>query len=225
MGEKDWWNALVPEPPETSIIRPQYQDEGPFERGRLMLTAQSGRIDWIYGPDIRRLEEGLPIVGPVDEVLEGFSNLMHRWLEMSPPLMRLAFGAILLQPAEDRRHGYGALSSYLPAVKLDADTSSDFVYQINRPRSSVSGIPNLRVNRLSKWSVMQMQKLRLEVQVAEAQVGQSAVPYEQHSACRLELDINTAPEFGGELPKGQLPMLFDELVSLGKEIALQGDIQ
>ncbi len=43
-------------------------------------------------------------------------------------------------------------------------------------------------------------------------------------ACRLELDINTAPEFKSALKKTMLSKLFDELVELGMEIAHKGDI-
>jgi hypothetical protein len=40
----------------------------------------------------------------------------------------------------------------------------------------------------------------------------------------LELDINTSPNFEGELEHEKLGDLFDELLSLGKEIAAVGDI-
>jgi hypothetical protein len=44
------------------------------------------------------------------------------------------------------------------------------------------------------------------------------------TVCRLELDINTAEDFVGELPHEPLPDLFQELTKLGLEIATQGDI-
>ena len=42
--------------------------------------------------------------------------------------------------------------------------------------------------------------------------------------CRLELDINTAPECFGLLTPDKLPELFTEMVEMGKEIAEEGDI-
>ena len=54
-----------------------------------------------------------------------------------------------------RELGYRELGRFLPAVRLDED-SSDFSYQINRPRRSTV-IPELSVNRLSKWSVGKFQ--------------------------------------------------------------------
>lgn len=224
LGESAWWNSLLNEPSEINTTRPQYQDEGPFENGRLTLTVKANRVDWTYTPDLRKLEEGLPSIGPFAEALDKFSGLMRRWLENSPPIKRLAFGAVLLQSAQDRITGYDAISKYLPAIKLDGRTSSDFVYQINRPRDSRIGIQGLKVNRVSKWSVMRMQRLQVEIQSGESQATPMVIPHEKNSACRLELDINTSPEFSGDIPKQYLVSLFEELVSLGREIASKGDI-
>jgi hypothetical protein len=43
-------------------------------------------------------------------------------------------------------------------------------------------------------------------------------------ACRLELDINTVPEFQGEFERGELSSIFQELVDFAVEIADRGDI-
>jgi hypothetical protein len=43
-------------------------------------------------------------------------------------------------------------------------------------------------------------------------------------ACRLELDINTVPEFQDEFDRGRLPSILRELADLGLEIANRGDI-
>ena len=43
-------------------------------------------------------------------------------------------------------------------------------------------------------------------------------------ACRLELDMNTAQEHKGELPKSALPGIFQELCEYGEEIADKGDV-
>jgi hypothetical protein len=44
-------------------------------------------------------------------------------------------------------------------------------------------------------------------------------------ACRLELDINTAPDFGGVLPADRLEALLKEMVAFGREIAEKGDLR
>jgi hypothetical protein len=50
------------------------------------------------------------------------------------------------------------------------------------------------------------------------------IPIQEHFACCLELDINTAQDFREELTCEQLAQVFQELVELGQEIVGEGDI-
>jgi len=218
------WEDLVGKPPETSVRRPAYQDEGEFEDGRLTLATQPSRVDWLYAADLRKIESGLPTVGSFPDAVSKFQQLMYRWLKECPPITRIAFGAILLQPVGNRIEGYKRIVDYLPSVKLDGENSSEFAYQINRPRVS-NNIDALQINRLSKWSVMEMQRLQFVIPAEQVAIVQPAAPGEKRSACRLELDINTSPAFAGEFPKEKLFPVFDELIALGKEIAERGDVQ
>lgn len=145
-----------------------------------------------------------------------FQRSSTQWLEFEdcPPLRRVAFGAILLQPVPSRETGYETLDGYLPTVTVDPKLS-DFLYQINRRRSSKI-IDNLWVNRLSKWSTQQVESLTVTSDGTVAR-GMGA------SACRLELDINSVPS-AESLPADLLPRLFEELVLLAGEIALDGDV-
>lgn len=224
--EPSWWTDLVGQPPETRTLQPKrggQHEEGRFEGRKLVLRVEPTRIDWLFTP-IDDGEEGeiFSTIGTFPESLTAFLRLMFHWFEIEtcPLVQRLAFGAILLQPVEDRQAGYRLVSTYLPSVQLDAEGSSDFLYQINRPRNSDSGITALRVNRLSKWSVAARRR-------AEFSLGPGGVGYfpgQEHFACCLELDINTVADFQGELHREQLPRIFEELVELGKEIAAEGDI-
>jgi len=148
--------------------------------------------------------------------------MVSQWFSLPscPPLRRFAFGAVLFQFVEDREDGYRQISAYLPAVKLDAKGSSDFSYQINRPRDSRSGVPGLQVNRLCRWSVAQL----MHAQVSLSDAGVQKTELGSHFACRLEMDINTSAEFRGELSPEQSKIVFGELLELGAEIAQQGDI-
>jgi len=227
VAEPTWWIDLVREPPETKISRPRmggFQEEGPFKGGKLLLRVQPSRIDWLFTTveDQEREIESFPTIGPFPESLDTFLPLMCRWFEFEtcPSVQRLAFGAILLQPVKNKQAGYRQISPYLPSVQLDPEGSSDFSYRINRPRDTSSGITGLKINRLSNWSVATWRR-------AELSVGQTWMGYfqaQEHYACRLELDINTAPYFQGELHREQLPLIFQELVDLGKKIATEGDI-
>ena len=139
---------------------------------------------------------------------------------MKKDLLIYAFGAVLLRPVENRQAGYQQIAAYLPHVQLDPEGASDFLYQINRPRNSNSGIPDLRINRLSKWSIA----ASMESTFSFGSTSAAHFPGPRHFACRLELDINTVPDFRDELAREQLPQIFQELVDLGKEIAKAGDI-
>jgi hypothetical protein len=224
---QSWWADLVGYDPETVVSRAkagQYRAEGEFEGRRLSLNNQLERIDWHLAAAAKQSEEelaSLPLAGPFPEVLGSFSKIANGWLGLSPAITRLAFGGVLLQPVEDRRFGYVQIGRYLPSVTLDPDGSSDFLYQINRPRPSKVGVEGLRINRLMKWSVLMFGQFRMTLQ--RRMITTVGLDHGD-SACRLELDINTAPDFEGVLPTDKLMGIFGELVALAGEIAAKGDI-
>ncbi len=216
IGGSGWWEGVVGEPPENRTLKPKVgvqQDEGPFEHGRLMLAIQPDRVDWLFTTS----DEHESVI-PFPIALASFNEGMFRWFENCPSMQRLAFGAILTQPITDRIAGYRQLSAYLPSVNIDAENSSDFSYQINRPRSSKSVIAGLRINRLTKWSVQTRMQVRL------LPISRPVDVLEGPVACRLELDINTSQDYRGEFSKDRLREIFQELVEMGREIASEGDI-
>ena len=224
--EQSWWNDLVGEPPENSVSQPRKpmrEDEGSFERGTLTLKVGPKRIDWLYTARLHPEEETeeIPNTGNLPGPVERFLDLMRQWLPACPATKRLAFGAVLVQPVDNRASGYDLLNKYLHCVEVDGD-STDLLYRINRPRDSASGITALRVNRLSSWSVMKVQRALCEISADEA-IHEKIGP--ESFACRLELDMNTQPEFENELPREHMPQLLDELINLGLEIASKGDVK
>jgi len=224
--EPSWWLKLLGELPEDRVSKPRETgllEVGPFHCGRLHLNVLPVKIDWLYTAADDQLiteKEGIPSIGPFLDSLEHFRPLMLRWLdEMCPPIQRLAFGAILTQPVEGHREGYSQLSAYIPSVKLETEGSSDFLYQINRPRNTQTGISGLEINRLCKWSVMKVQALFTTLPPSKV-----AIEGLNLFGCRLEMDINTAQDYSSDLPPKQLPQIFQELTDFGKEIAANGDI-
>lgn len=222
ISDPAWWEEIVGQPAETKLQKALVRQEtAPFENGKLSLAIHSGRIDWTFNsPDVTGENvEQLPLIGLFPESLEKFSKITHAWLSAKscPPLKRMAFGAILWQPVTDVKTGYRNMASHLPFVKVDVEGSSDFLYQINRPRMSKRGIPGLKINRLSKWSVGTIKLVGLEA------ATQQNVASHQETFCSLEMDINTDLEFSGELPQGKLSEIFRELIDLGSEIAEKGD--
>ncbi len=225
-----WWTDLVGHPPDKVTSQPKlglHQEEGLFASTKLSLQLQLDRVDWTLAPDTDAPSENfeLPTLGPFPDALATFTKLTGQWLTVAPPITRLAFGAFLSQPVDDHQAGYRLIDRYLPKVTLDPEGISDFLYQINRPRTSRSGVPSLKINRLMKWSVMLFSGLSVTITVgpgsAPATTSNPVVRY----AGRLELDINTVPDpTGTELPREVMPSLLQELVELGRQIAAEGDV-
>ncbi len=217
IDRQDWWKTIVGDLPERTTSERStglQQEEGKFRDGKLSLIVQPTRIDWqLTPPDISPI--GFPKIGPWLDSLRSFHDLMLSWIAIAPPVQRLAFGAVFLLQVPNSQEGYKKLSTYLP-FELDKD-STDFFYQINRPRKSTSARQlDLKINRLSKWNVLGGFALSLNqpLQIKPTQFS-----------LRLELDLSTAEDFQNELPSEQLPQILSELVEIGKEIALKGDIK
>jgi hypothetical protein len=228
-----WWKGLLGEEAEARSEKPrepEAREEGKFASGRLCLTVQPLRIDWRVDVQTEpgELEDPLATLGPLPEVLPAFRELMQRWLqsEECPALKRLALGAILFQPVEDRVGGYRVLSRYLKALVIDAEGSSDLSYAINRRRERELAQGVSYVNRLSRWSVAVAVQHTAHLGIVEGKVSKvTSIQEEQpRFACRLQLDINTPADFQGQLPPGKTVGILQELIDLGVEIAEKGDI-
>lgn len=220
IAQPTWWSDLTGETPEKRITRPRegvFIEQGSWGGRKLSLGMNPTRIDWVFGG----IEDDSPL-GVFNDSLNAFRELILRWLPTCPPIHRLAFGAIVRAPVENREAGYRQIAAYLPHIQLDPVNSSDFLYQINRPRDSTSGVNGLRINRLSKWSVGVFAVIPLNIAPSPSRVEVYSVP--QTFSCRVEIDINTSQEFSGELPQALLPKILEELIALGQEIIREGDI-
>jgi hypothetical protein len=224
----DWWQEVLGSDPETQLIKAKRGEksfQGAFEGGQLRLQVQPGRIDWLLASavsnDEQPTEDFMPSVGRFDATCPRFKGLVERWLASSPPLKRIAFGAVILQQVPDRATGYKRLIPYLPFVKIDPDGSRDLLYRINRPRISRAGIKDLRINRLTTWSVGTIAFKAFTVTGGQPSI---VTPGKEAFVCRVELDINTAAEFSGQFVPDQSRGTLFELVELGVEIIEKGDV-
>jgi hypothetical protein len=224
ISNHNWWLNVVGEEPEIISTQPRTREQiqaGRFGNGRLQLNTHSTRIDWLYlvdPEDVPPPMEQIPTLGYFSDSLRVFHEAMSKWLllEDVPLVSRIAFGVVLIKPVNDRLEGYELLSQFIRFDFKDQNVS-DFLYQINRPRLS-STVKDLTINRLSKWSVAKIQQNLLES--ATSKVFQ----FKEFFASRVELDINSTPEFTEVLEKTALPKLFDELIKFSSEIASMGDI-
>jgi len=228
VAEPNWWSDLMGVEPEQRTSKPgrgEFQDAGPMGDAMLSLSVQPGRADWFLTPGQfvpgTELVAEIRSVGVFPDKFGEFVGLMSRWLPSAPRVVRLAFGAVVFVPTESKESGYRMLSGYLPSVKIDPVGSEDLLYQINRPRNSVS-ITGLRMNRLSKWSVAYFQRFRVGIPVPSQGIqGQLG---DRVHACRIELDMSTSTDMSDALPADHLNEIFRELVNLASEIAQKGDI-
>ena len=220
-----WWDDVVGFPPEAVVSRPkagQYQAHGDFEGRRLALQIQPGRIDWNMSPAAKSPEDDFALLGPFPEVLTSLARVATAWLPQAPGLKRIALGTVLVQPVADVKTGHVLIQKYLPNARIDLEGPVlDFLFQINRPRMSTTGILNLRMNRLTKWSVQVAQRVTIML----GQGGVVARTLGEEAVCRLELDINTSQDFGPVLPAEHLGALLREMIDLGREIAQKGDVR
>lgn len=227
IGNKEsWWHSVVGDEPERSDSRPKagtIRQTGPLDGKRLSLAVQPGRVDWNLSEQLESPEElgdRLPTIGLFAAAYGSFSTVQEHWFETCPEVARIAFGAILDIPVADRIEGYRIISRFLPNMPIDIENSIDFLYQINRPRMS-NIIEGLSINRLMKWAVVRTGVVRFDVG-SDGRALSTNLPVQ--SACRLELDISTTAEWSGDLPRESLYAIFEEMVNLGKEIAMNGDI-
>jgi hypothetical protein len=229
--EQHWWQDITGLEVESSLLkRHERRYVGNFQGTSLELNIDLLRVQWTASPyiDEENAPEQLPTLGSFLERREWFQALMIRWLQRCPPIKRLAFAGALFQPVADHQSAYQRLNQYLRKIEIDPDTR-DFLYRINRRTASLIGIPNLFINRLTTWTAGRYTveiSARLANPLASPLIverGQPVARREQY-ACLLELDINTVPEFPGDvLPQDRLPQIFAELVEIGEEIATHGD--
>jgi len=219
------WRQVVGEDPEEEQNRPRQGLSlltGQFEDWQLQVTGLPDRVNWAITPGEQGYGEGNTFLGPSVKVgLDAIQPLSEGWLSAIPDIQRLAFGAVVADPVESRREGYGILSKILKAsVTLDPDHSSDFFYQINRPRESIV-IPNLTINRLSKWSVASRTSLHMRVSPIRPPTRVNVTDEGTH--LNLELDISTAAHYSENLPNEKMDRIFQELTELAVEIVTKGD--
>ena len=215
-----WWKGLFGEEASTQTIqRTSFtrQEQGEWQGGLLSLTVHPARIDWVFSPKVPQDTplSDFPSVGPLLESAPKFVELMLRWLPSGPALDRLALGLGAFLPVPDQAKGYGILATLLPSVKVDPE-SSDFRYQINRPRPSRRGAEGLQINRLAAWAVMRLELVSI---TGSAGARRAAGLY----ACRTDVDINTAPSPSQPLPQERLPDLLQEFLDIALQIVAEGD--
>ena len=224
ISASEWWEMVVGDPPELRTEKPRTNEidmQTTRGSGKLELQINPLSLTWVHHTADLQTEKGIVSLGQFQNMCEEFCELVNEWfdLESVPNFVRLAFGSILIQSVNGQEEAIARLSKYIPAVSLDPAPSSSFLYQINRRRDSNLGLSGLAINRVMKWSLAQQMIL-----ITHSDGRTDFAPFMPKSYVHLEIDINTVPEYEGVFEKDYVPRIFSELVELGTEIAVKGDI-
>ena len=218
------WQSLLGTPPTERSTKPMEQlvkEEGSYLDGWLSVEARTKRIDWRLGLNPGNIPQSLPVIGAYNEIQKNFLSLMKKWSSTCPPTHRLAYGAVLLLSRDSLQDVYSTLNDFLNDVTIDPMNTRDFMYRINKRRTSKRSGPPIQINRLSTWSLVEISRIDIDISSRKTiTVGDVA----DGKLCRLELDINTAPEYQGPISSEEAVMLTEELFDLAAEIATKGDV-
>jgi hypothetical protein len=221
----DLWEQVVGAPPETDQNLPRQGvrvQTGPWRDGGLQLTVSSDRFVWLAGPS--PAPGGLPDFDhwSVESVLPEFLEVTRPWLNsVDFGIKRIGFGLNSLISVQDRAAAYRLLAELVPSLRLvRPDTTTDLLFQINRPVSSGALGGGLRLNRLMKWSALFLARTEVQVTPQGAQTG----PVLGRLYASLDNDVNTPAELSKRFEKEQLGVTYDELVQLAWENLEAGEL-
>lgn len=195
----------------------------PADERQMQLSVRSNRMDWNVLP-VPQPVDAPPAPPPPALFQNAISavDALRRCIESSvqagigPPPDRLAFGASLGAEADSLEQAFAELSQYMHFGRYSPGLL-DFSYQVNRPRQSQVD-PSIRINRLSRWTAQEFVSHAFAIG-PDAQMTESTITTAVKR--QLEIDISTSVP---SPPLSSPNELFQELVSLGLEIAREGDV-
>jgi hypothetical protein len=210
---------VVEKPKEAIVVA-----DGLFKEARLTLVGRLNGFDLRLQVPTGALidDKTIPSLGGFKSLCGEFSSSASAVLTAGVPagVNRIAFGAVIHFTATNRLEAYRQLASYLRGSIAGPENLYDLLYRCNRRKdSSVLGM-DAYVNRLSTWMVANVQMVRDTISGAQLSHEVTKTAW----IVQLELDINTPADRVDPLPSDKLVDVFGELMDMGREIALEGDI-
>jgi len=226
------WKTVIGSEPEQRETQPRFgtvREVGPVWGGVAALEFRSspGRADWVLTPvippDIQL--PGIPNLGDVADTTQKFRNLIFEHFARAYAAPRFAFGLVALHQQPTKKASYLELAELLGNASLRLSAASDFMYQINRPRASKS-VRGLTINRLSRWTSVGVQGLRLQITASPSTSPETSVSPASPGlhATRVELDINSSFERHDTISAELRGPLLDEFIELAGELLSSGDV-
>lgn len=220
----EWWSSVVGGAPHEHFQRADgsIEHHSVVEGRRVTLAVTQGRVDWLHRAP-RPSSETPETFGSLEQALPRFHEDITKWLTVCPPVHRVAFGAGLVWLVDDPKKGFRNLEKLLPGLDLTSTNISDFMYRINRPRTSEVN-EAITINRLATWSLSVIRNVKL----TSGSVSQSPriLDHGLKYVVHLDVDVNTAGHSGelSELTGDTRRSVFSELAGLGAELANRGDV-
>lgn len=202
-----------------------YVFSGRHRESQLSLSGTGTRADIVMStPQLSEstAPPSLPCFGRWTDVRDIFVQLTENWkVGERFPVVRMAFGGVLLSRCENRASAYDHLQSLLRSVKIDSTRMRDLVFRVNWPLQSQAA-PGVTINRLTTWSALQFSISQFALEAG----GTGAVSPIAHPmfAVRLELDHNTDANRREPFTAEQVGKLYSELVGLASSNALDGEV-
>jgi len=211
------WRSIANSEPE-QVIRngtmKQLIAEGPHANGRLSVVSALGRIDTILSPLPSPVGGQWPSIG--NWPMRASVLRLMEFVKDIPPITRIAFGATVISPVEDKIAGYRLIEQGAFDIQPKIpDEVSDFLLQFNCPVRSRRGPDGMTINRLARWGVAQVKLIWMQIG-SSPPISREPTTREVMAA-RLELDFNTAAEWTNEIPRNQVTELAAELVELSEQ--------
>jgi hypothetical protein len=214
------WAQLTGVEPESSINRGGQQvSEGPFSKGRLLLSKQLPlRLDVLYTGTVGMLNPnggGFPTIGDYEPTLNEFREVANKLVDAFP-VNRLALGSVLDCVTSDKQDSQSFLLAHIRGPKFDLQEAQDFVYQINRPRKSKI-FADTHINRVAKWSTG-----TFVVTSVDSATGRF-VPQAEQQIASFETDVSTPVDRPTSMTSDEMKNILGELVMLSSELVDKGD--
>jgi len=219
--EQDWQRITGQEEAESrTAIAGGKMYGGSFQGGTLTLAYSGPRIDVILNAVLKGETEGrISSIGSWKDASVAFRDTMVEWLGQTKiPIVRLAFGAILLHQVDGRETAYKTLDELLISVVVDPKMR-ELVFRCNWPVES-KVIAGLMVNRITGWSAIRATAGLLQITGENFNVASGP----EINAVRLEIDHNTDQANSKPFKSGQLVPIFTELVELAQQNAEKGEV-
>ena len=194
---------------------------GKFAGGLLTLANAGPRLDLVLqAADGDTNEPKLPVIEPWTDVRGRFTELSLQLLaSVKIPIVRIAFGSILLAKQNTLEDCYQRLSNLLKSVTVDPKRMRDLHYRVNWQRDSK--VAPIKINRLTTWAAMRFSTSLLQVTGNNVTVAGSD---QEQFAMRLECDHNTDAANLDPFEANKIDLIFGELVELASENAEKGEI-